>query len=293
MKPRIMIVTRLNVALVVLLASPYASFGQTNSSADSGEAPPGLQEIIVTARKRAESIQDIPASITAFSSEDLAKTDIASLERLSAASPELVISRAPTDNGAQLVLRGIGTTSSSVGVEQSVALIIDGAYYGQGSFINDALFDVQRIELLKGPQVLFFGKNATAGVVSVTSANPTDKLEASALAGYEFTAHQMYSQLVLSAPVSDTVGIRVAMRGSKMYGGYFANDASAVSASTVDVATGTVGTYTAAPAARETHDIRHHRIADRGPDGPHHAESPGQTQCHQRRHGARAASGAG
>jgi outer membrane receptor protein involved in Fe transport len=235
-------------ALCVCLVVPFTARSQIAAPAISEVAPQGLEEIVVTARKREESIQDIPASITALSAADLARQDITSLEKLSATSPELVISRSPADSGAQIVLRGIGTNSTSIGVEQSVALIIDGAYYGQGKFINDAMFDLQRVELLKGPQVLFFGKNATAGVVSSTTANPTDKLEASALAGYEFTSKSLYSQLMLSAPITDTLGIRVAMRGTKMYGGYFTNDAPALPNSTIDVATGTLTDHVAGPA---------------------------------------------
>jgi outer membrane receptor protein involved in Fe transport len=85
------------------------------------------------------------------------------------------IFRAGNGSAASVQIRGIGSTTTSIGIEQSVAVMIDGVYFPQGRAINEGLFDVGQVAVLKGPQALYFGKNATAGVVAVTSNNPTDE----------------------------------------------------------------------------------------------------------------------
>lgn len=212
----------------------------------------GPAEIVVTARKRAETTQDIPVSITAYSAEAIQKQDLTSLEKVAAITPQFTIGRAATGSGAQMTIRGLGSNSSSIGIEQSVAVVVDGAYYGQGRVINEALFDLARIEVLKGPQALFFGKNATAGVISITTADPGEVLELRARAAYEFTAENAIGEFVASTPLSETLGVRVALRASKMYGGYVENLATPQVYTTRDFAAGNAITNHPLPvAARE------------------------------------------
>lgn len=206
-------------ALVMSLATP--AHAQDQEAGDGQTASEGgLQDIVVTARKRKETTQDVPVAVMALSAEAIQKYDLTSLERVAASTPSFVVGRAPSGSGATLVLRGIGSNTTSIGLEQSIAVIVDGAYYGQGRTINEGFFDLGRLEILKGPQSLFFGKNATAGVVSITTADPGDRLEVIARAGYEFQARQMVGEAIVSTPLSDTLGLRVALRGSKMNRGY-------------------------------------------------------------------------
>lgn len=237
------------LALACALAGiPGTSLAQsTGTAADEG----GLGDIVVTARKRAESVQDVPVAVTAFSAEAIQKSDLTSLDKLAASTPNFLVGRASNGSGAQLTLRGIGTSSTSIGIEQSVAVIVDGVYYGQGRIVQEGFFDLARLELLKGPQALFFGKNATAGVISITSADPGDKAEFIARASYEFKARQPQLELVASGPLSDTVGARLAVRGSKMYGSYYRNSAAAQPYSTFDIATSTLNTHTALPVTQD------------------------------------------
>lgn len=204
--------------------SPAVSALAQERPADSGETASeqgGIQDIVVTARKRTETTQDVPVAVTAISAETIQKYDLTSLERIAASTPSFVVGRSPSGSGATLVLRGIGSNTTSIGLEQSVAVIVDGAYYGQGRTINEGFFDLGRLEILKGPQALFFGKNATAGVVSITTADPGDRLEVIARAGYEFRARQIIGEAIISTPLTDTLGVRLAVRGSKMNRGYF------------------------------------------------------------------------
>lgn len=218
---------RPRVAAMALMASTAIAIAAPAYAQDAAPADPeassssGIQEILVTARKRTETTQDVPVSVQALTPEAIEKYDLTSLERIAASTPSLVIGRAPSGAGATLVMRGIGSNTTSIGLEQSVAVIVDGAYYGQGRVINEGFFDLGRVEILKGPQALFFGKNATAGVVSITTADPGDKLEVTGRLGYEFKARQVVGEAIVSTPLSDTLGVRLAVRGSKMGRGYY------------------------------------------------------------------------
>lgn len=233
--------------------SPAVSWAAQADQA--GQAVPaaaqgGLGDIVVTARKRAESTQDIPVSVTALGADQIARYDLSNLERVAASTPQFAIGRSPSGSGATLVLRGIGSNSTSIGLEQSVAVVVDGVYYGQGRIINEGFFDLERMELLKGPQALFYGKNATAGVISIASKDPTDTPEYLARIGYEFRGQQLMGEAVASGPISDTVGVRLAVRASDMFGSYFKNLASPMTYRTTDIATGQVTDHIA-PAGKQ------------------------------------------
>jgi outer membrane receptor protein involved in Fe transport len=231
-------------------------------AADSAAAPPpvqtaqaapqqgGLQDIIVTARKREENVQSVPVAVTAIPAQIIQRQDLTSLEKIAARTPSFTVGRASNGSGAQLTMRGIGSSSTSIGIEQSVATVVDGVYYGQGRVINEGFFDLGRIEILKGPQALFFGKNATAGVISITTADPADRPEFSAKAAYEFESQEIRGEAVASMPITETLGVRVAVRGSKMFDGYFRNEATPEPYNTLDIATGVTSAHTAQPAPR-------------------------------------------
>lgn len=212
----------------------------------------GLEEIIITARKREESLQDAPLQVTALSQERIDQLDATSLEKIAGLAPQLFVARTSNGSGAQITMRGIGSSSTSIGLEQSVAVVLDGVYFGQGRVLNEGMFDLAQVEILKGPQALFFGKNATAGVISLTTAKPGDELEAIGRAYYEFEAQEVRGEAILSGPISETLGGRVALRWAKMYGGLFDNTAGPQSWNTFDVATATPGVDTAPPGSDDT-----------------------------------------
>ncbi|MGF7154803.1 TonB-dependent receptor [Novosphingobium gossypii] len=243
--------------LATLMASASAigmtapALAQSVAPAAAPQGPTGgLEEIVVTARKRTESLQDIPVAVTAYSPAQIARQDISNIERIAATTPNLTVGRATTGSGAQISLRGIGTPASALGIESSTAIIVDGIYYASGRILNEGFFDLSRIEVLKGPQALFFGKNATAGVISITTADPGPTFEASTRVGYEFRAKRPYIEQVVSAPLTDTLGVRVALRGSKMFGGYSRNYATAQPFTVTDQAGGPVQNLVALPGDR-------------------------------------------
>lgn len=225
-----------------LALSPSAALAQEPSALEEPQAEDGSApgDIIVTARRREERLQDVPVSVTVLSAAQLQKYDMTSLEKISTQTPQFTIGRASNGSGAQLTLRGIGSSSTSIGIEQSVAVILDGVYYGQGRVINEGFLDLTGVEMLKGPQALYFGKNATAGVISLNTANPSSETEFMARAGYEFNAQQVIGEVMASAPLSDTLGVRVALRASNMFGGYFANGGTDKFYNTININTGVV-----------------------------------------------------
>ena len=233
--------------------TPTASAADAAGATDATPAPAqgGLQDIVVTARKRVESVQSVPVAVTAIAPETIRRQDLTSLEKIAARTPNFTVGRASNGSGAQLTLRGIGSSSTSIGIEQSVATVVDGVYYGQGRVINEGFFDLGRIEILKGPQALFFGKNATAGVISITTADPGREPEFRARAAYEIKSQQILGEAILSQPLTETLGVRVAIRASKMFGGYFKNEADPVTYNTTDIATGITTPHTAQPAPRD------------------------------------------
>lgn len=183
-----------------------------------------IEEVVVTARKRAESIHNVPVVVTALGQEQLEKFAINDIYNLSNRTPGLKIGTGQGTFGAQVSMRGIGTSALSASIDQSVALNIDGLQLSQGLAFNAALFDVAQIEVLKGPQGLFFGKNSPGGVISVRTADPGTEAEVIVRAGHEFDAREKRGELVLSGPVGDTLGLRLATAFTDSKG-YFTNTA--------------------------------------------------------------------
>lgn len=232
----------------VWLAATSAHSAAPAEAEDS--APTRLEDIVVTARKREESAKDTPVALTVLTASELERFDLSSLEKIAAATPEFTVARASNGSAASLSIRGIGSSFTSIGIEQSVAVVVDGVYYGQGRIIDEAFYDVSRVELLKGPQALFFGKNGSAGVVSVVTADPTQNFEAYARVGYETKAEQPIYEAMVSGPLSDTLSARFAVRASTMSKGYVESVAGPETFNYVDVATGKTGSTVASAADR-------------------------------------------
>jgi iron complex outermembrane receptor protein len=204
----------------IMAGAPSPALAQSEARADSGE-------IIVTARKRQESILEVPVVVTAISNEKLQATGIANVTELPKLVPGLVIAGNLLSIGPQVTIRGVGTSSFDPGVDQSVSLNIDGLSLGQGLAFGSAMFDVAQVEVLKGPQALFYGKSSPGGVISLRTADPTSDVELIARGGYEFVAREWRGELIASGPVSQTLGARLGVLYSQA-DGYFKNNAVAI-----------------------------------------------------------------
>ena len=182
-----------------------------------------MEEIIIQARKRDESILKVPVIATAMTQETLEKYQIQDMYSVANRVPGFVMGESVGTVGIQASLRGIGPTSQTATVDQSVSLNIDGLALTQGYAFTAGMFDVGQVEVLKGPQALFYGKNSTAGVISLRSADPTDEFEVIARGGFEFEAEEKTAEFIVSGPVSPTLKLRLAARFSDMEG-YFRNN---------------------------------------------------------------------
>jgi iron complex outermembrane receptor protein len=189
-------------------------------------ADPALEEIVVTARKRDETLLNAPVAITAISERQLEQYNIVQMEDMAnLAGGGVLISK----NGVSptLSIRGVSSDSTNAGFDQSVGIIIDGVFYDRSRWVQLGFFDVGQVEILKGPQSLYFGKSTVAGALVMSTANPTDELTGKASVGYEMEGREIYGEGVISGPLTDTVSARLALRASDM-DGWLKNDAPGI-----------------------------------------------------------------
>jgi iron complex outermembrane receptor protein len=128
--------------------------------------------------KRVENLQDVASAVTALSAKDLVNSQITRTEDLVNLSPSLTFQSGGSDNASSFNIRGIGTQSYSSGVEPSIVTVIDGVIMGRSGTAFNELLDVQRVEVLGGPQGMLFGKNASCGVMQIITNDPGDTFEA-------------------------------------------------------------------------------------------------------------------
>lgn len=204
-----------------MLAAAPALAQEIVGSSNSAEQFSNSSEddvIIVTARLRSESLLDVPVAVTALTSEDLARYGTADLAAIGSQTPGLIISKASSGGAGQLTLRGISTSSSQAGFEQAVSVNIDGVQSSRGRAATNSFFDLQQVEVLKGPQALFFGKNSPAGVISLISRGPSDEFEGYGQIGYGFHAGELIGEGAVSIPLAQDLSVRVAVRARNLEG---------------------------------------------------------------------------
>lgn len=169
---------------------------------------PMLEEVVVTAQKRAQSVQDIPIAITALSGNSLSEKGIRTTQDLQLATPGLVYNE--NTSIAQPYIRGVGTDITTAGSEGSVATFVDGVYQVQLTGGIVAMHGIERIEVLKGPQGTLYGRNATGGAISLFTKNPGDELEGDVSIGYgNYDAVEFKGYV--SIPLSDSVGFNTSV----------------------------------------------------------------------------------
>lgn len=151
------------VAALCVAASPLTVLSQTESS----EAR--LDEVVVTATKREQSLQSVPIAVTVLSGAQLEKINLNSMEAITTHIPTVNFRANASNKDTALFIRGVGTISTSPGAEPSVSTVVDGVVFGRAGMATLDLMDVARLEVLRGPQGTLFGKNASAGVISIVS----------------------------------------------------------------------------------------------------------------------------
>lgn len=168
-----------------------------------------LEEIVVTATKRTEGLQEVPIAISVMGGEEISQKGLTKMEDLAAYMPNVHVSEASA--GTQLFIRGIGS-GVNYGFEQSVGTFVDGVYFGRGRSARGKFLDIERVEVLKGPQSTLFGKNTIAGALNITTGQPTEEFEGYVSVGFTSELDATTITSVVSGPLSDNVRGRLAVR---------------------------------------------------------------------------------
>jgi iron complex outermembrane receptor protein len=201
-------------ATALSLAFAMPAHAQDSADEDKG----GIGEIVVTAQKVAENVQDVPIAITAITSERLETTGVTSLEGLTQLVPSVSFRKGTTSANSAIVMRGVGTITFSIAAEPSVSTVVDGVVLSRSGQAFMDLVDADRLEVLRGPQGTLFGKNASAGLVNIVSKGGTDTLQAEArLEAFDDDEYRLRG--AISGPLAENLTGRI----TAFYGSYDGN----------------------------------------------------------------------
>lgn len=200
----------------LLAAAPaYAQDASEPETPDAGRQQ-SLGEILVTAQKREQKLQDVPVSITAVTGRDIEDLKITDLRSVQSYVPNMAV----LNSGVNPVvfIRGFGSGPNNVAFDQEVSVYLDGIYGGRGAQFSAPFFDLERMEVLRGPQGALFGRNTAAGAISLISARPGSTSEGYVSAGWDFEREGFDLTGVFSSPISDTLSARVAGKVTRQNG---------------------------------------------------------------------------
>jgi iron complex outermembrane receptor protein len=192
---------------MLAIATPAAAQGADGAAVAAQGAFGG---IVVTARRTEENLQDVPVAVTAIGGETLDNFQIDTFADVVTRVPGLNVQVGGSGSGGQLSLRGVGSSNISSAFDSAVAFNFDGVQLSDMRLLQTGFVDISQIEILRGPQSLFFGKSASAGVFSVRSADPTSSTEVGGRISYEFEEEAIIGSAHVSGPLSDTLGFRLA-----------------------------------------------------------------------------------
>ena len=167
--------------------------------------------IIVTATRRAQDVQDIPLAVTAVSPQQLENQGVVNIQQISALAPSFTSSQAQTSSGSVVLrIRGIGTTSNNLGFENAVGVFVDGAYQSRAGVALSEFVDVERVEVLRGPQGTLFGRNTSAGALNITNVRP----DVTEFGGFVNAGYGNFDEVSLQGAINmpivkDTVAVRL------------------------------------------------------------------------------------
>lgn len=200
------------ISLTALLASTSmtaTAFAQAAEPAPMEESGAQLEEIVVTAQKRSENLHDVPISVGAVTSEAIVSSGIKRLEDVQFKVPSFTLAESPI--GTTISIRGI-FSGINQGFEQSVGIYVDGIHYGRSQQSRAPFLDIERVEVLRGPQSILFGKNAIAGALNITTATPKSRFGGYVQGSYSPNHDEVDAAAAVWGPLSDKVRVRLAGR---------------------------------------------------------------------------------
>ncbi len=208
---RIRVAVRAGLAMAAVTS---AAFAQEQQSAK----PVVLEDVVVTAQKRAESSQDVPISIQAIGSDTIEELGATQLYDLSRAAPSLSVGGIPGSQ-VQAGVRGVVDYSRNIGIDSRMGVYIDGVYQGRSSTSNQPLLGLESVEILRGPQGTLFGKNTVSGAINLTTRKPSDEFSGQVSVGAGDKGY-LTGSLYLNGPLSDKVAGTIAVLRQERDGYY-------------------------------------------------------------------------
>ena len=170
-----------------------------------------IEEIVVTARKREESLQEVPVTVNVLTEDMINSGRIEGIRDLGTIVPGLITTESTSSTAGLVFLRGVGSGSLTPLIDQAVSVNVDGVGISSASLMNASMFDLERIEVLRGPQALFFGKNSPGGVIALHTKDPTDEFEFELSAMYETEGEEPIVRAVISGPLGETLRGRLSV----------------------------------------------------------------------------------
>jgi len=204
------------IAIAAFPSHASARAQEEQAEADSG----GLDAIIVTANRREESLQDVPIAVSAMTSAALENTGINTTRELTQIIPSVQVTR--SGPSGLFFIRGVGTTNAAAGEEGANALYIDNVYIGDLGQMFNNFNNIQRIEVLKGPQGTLFGRNATGGLIHIITREPGDETVFKGKIGYA-NYETIDAQAYVSTPITDGVAVDLALTKRRQNNGWGSN----------------------------------------------------------------------
>ncbi|MFZ2997521.1 TonB-dependent receptor [Sphingobium sp.] len=204
------------VAMCAMALSTLPAFAQDASNSEVQDSV-GLADIVVTAQRRTENVQKAALAISVISADALAQAGVANTSTLNAVAPSLAVVQGGGAS-ASYFIRGVGNYTNNAYSDSAVAFNLDGVYIGRTTSTIGAFFDLERVEVLKGPQGTLYGRNATGGAINVLPAKPV----LGELSGYLTAGYGNYDtfegEAVLNAPLGDNTALRIGARGVRSDG---------------------------------------------------------------------------
>src|SRR6478672_9640656 len=164
---------RSTVSAAVVGACAFGIAGTASAQQTPQDQPTTIDDLIVTAQKREQNLQDVPIVVTTLSAETLQDAGVRDIKDLQILTPGMTVTSTSSESSTTARIRGVGTVGDNPGLESSVGIVIDGVYRSRNSVGFGDLGELARIEVLKGPQGTLFGKNTSAGVINIITTAPT------------------------------------------------------------------------------------------------------------------------
>lgn len=204
---------------LIMPAAVMAQDADTDTAAEDSLENDNV--IIVTATKRQQTLQEIPVAVTVTTAEDIEKAQVRDLNDLQTIAPTLRVNQLQSSANTNFIIRGFGNGANNAGIEPSVGVFIDGVYRSRSAAQIGDLPNLQRVEVLRGPQSTLFGKNASAGVISIVTQEPQFQFGGSAELSYG-NYNAIIAKASVTGPLSDTIAFSLAGNLNKRDG--YAND---------------------------------------------------------------------